>query len=43
MVGYELLANAQRDLTPEFAAQQLKALSAQYYKSLIFNSQENEY
>lgn len=43
MVGYELLANAQRDITPEFAAQQLKALSAQHYKSLIFNSQENEY
>ncbi len=31
MVGYEMLANAQRDITPEFAAQQLKQLSNIHY------------
>jgi UDPglucose--hexose-1-phosphate uridylyltransferase len=31
MVGYELLAEAQRDLTPEQAAQRLRELSDQHY------------
>jgi UDPglucose--hexose-1-phosphate uridylyltransferase len=31
MVGYELLAEAQRDLTPEQAAQRLRQLSDQHY------------
>ncbi len=33
MVGYELLAEAQRDLTPEMAADRLRALSATHYRS----------
>ncbi len=33
MVGYELLANPQRDITPERAAQQLRELSEIHYKS----------
>lgn len=33
MVGYELLANPQRDITPELAAQRLKELSTIYYKN----------
>ena len=32
MVGYELLAEAQRDLTPEQAAERLRALSDVHYK-----------
>jgi len=32
MVGYEMLANPQRDITPEFAANRLKELSAEHYK-----------
>jgi len=32
MVGYELLAEAQRDLTPEQAAKRLKALSSIHYR-----------
>lgn len=32
MVGYEMLAESQRDLTPEQAAQRLKALSDIHYK-----------
>ncbi|HTL57543.1 MAG TPA: UDP-glucose--hexose-1-phosphate uridylyltransferase [Candidatus Limnocylindrales bacterium] len=31
MVGYELLAEAQRDLTPEQAAERLRALSTKHY------------
>ncbi len=31
MVGYELLANAQRDLTPEQAAQRLREMPLQHY------------
>jgi len=31
MVGFEMLAEAQRDLTPEQAAQQLRALSTRHY------------
>lgn len=33
MVGYEMLAEAQRDLTPETAAAQLRALAADHYKA----------
>lgn len=32
MVGYEMLANPQRDITPEKAAEVLKAVSAVHYK-----------
>ncbi|WP_334030525.1 UDP-glucose--hexose-1-phosphate uridylyltransferase [Alteromonas sp. P256] len=32
MVGYEMMAEAQRDLTPEQAADRLKALSSVHYK-----------
>jgi UDPglucose--hexose-1-phosphate uridylyltransferase len=31
MVGYELLANPQRDITPESAARRLKELSETHY------------
>jgi len=31
MVGYEMLAEAQRDLTPEQAAKQLRALPDRHY------------
>jgi len=31
MVGYELLAEAQRDLTPEQAAARLRELSEEHY------------
>lgn len=33
MVGYEMLANAQRDLTPEAAAARLRALLGTHYKT----------
>lgn len=33
MVGYELLANPQRDITPELAAQKLRDLSTLHYKN----------
>jgi UDPglucose--hexose-1-phosphate uridylyltransferase len=33
MVGYELLGEAQRDLTPEQAAEQLRALSDVHYRN----------
>lgn len=32
MVGYEMLANPQRDITPEWAAEKLRALSEVHYK-----------
>lgn len=32
MVGYELLAQSQRDLTPEQAAEKLRSLSEFHYK-----------
>jgi UDPglucose--hexose-1-phosphate uridylyltransferase len=32
MVGYEMLANAQRDITPEWAAEKLRGLSDIHYK-----------
>jgi UDPglucose--hexose-1-phosphate uridylyltransferase len=34
MVGYEMMAEAQRDLTPEQAAERLRALSEIHYKQL---------
>ncbi len=34
MVGYELLANAQRDITPEFAAERLRQQKEVHYKTL---------
>ena len=33
MVGYEMLADPQRDLTPEMAAAQLRAVSARHFKA----------
>lgn len=35
MVGYEMLAEAQRDLTPEQAAERLRAVSAVHYREQI--------
>lgn len=35
MVGYEMLSEPQRDLTPEQAAARLRALSAEHYKKLL--------
>jgi UDPglucose--hexose-1-phosphate uridylyltransferase len=32
MVGYEMLANPQRDITPEFAADVLRKQSTTHYK-----------
>jgi UDPglucose--hexose-1-phosphate uridylyltransferase len=32
MVGYELLANPQRDVTPETSAQRLRGLSEVHYR-----------
>jgi UDPglucose--hexose-1-phosphate uridylyltransferase len=34
MVGYEMLANPQRDITPEQAAQQLREQSLTHYLSV---------
>jgi len=33
MVGYEMLANPQRDITAEYAAEALKNLSETHYKN----------
>ncbi len=33
MVGYELLTNPQRDITPEFSAERLRSLAEVHYKS----------
>ena len=33
MVGYEMLANPQRDVTPEWAAERLRAQSEEHYKT----------
>ncbi len=33
MVGFEMLAEAQRDLTPEQAAERLRAVAAQHYRN----------
>jgi len=32
MVGYEMLANPQRDITAEFAAEKLRSLPTVHYK-----------
>jgi UDPglucose--hexose-1-phosphate uridylyltransferase len=34
MVGYEMLANPQRDITPEWAAEKLRSLSEVHYKEV---------
>jgi UDPglucose--hexose-1-phosphate uridylyltransferase len=40
MVGYEMLANPQRDITPEMAAATLKGLSATHFKEKTIVSNE---
>ncbi|MEP7290422.1 MAG: UDP-glucose--hexose-1-phosphate uridylyltransferase [Chloroflexota bacterium] len=35
MVGYEMMAESQRDLTPEQAAERLRALPEQHYKDVV--------
>jgi UDPglucose--hexose-1-phosphate uridylyltransferase len=35
MVGYELLAEAQRDITPEEAAERLRAVGERHYRSAM--------
>ena len=35
MVGYEMLASPQRDITPEFAAQRLREMSEVHYKHTV--------
>jgi UDPglucose--hexose-1-phosphate uridylyltransferase len=42
MVGYEMLANAQRDITAEWAAEQLRHLSEVHYKEKMNRSQAEE-
>ena len=37
MVGYEMLAEPQRDITPEYSAKVLKDLSTVHYKNLVKN------
>ncbi|MNI43507.1 Galactose-1-phosphate uridylyltransferase [compost metagenome] len=34
MVGYEMLANPQRDITAEFAASRLREMSTEHYKNI---------
>jgi UDPglucose--hexose-1-phosphate uridylyltransferase len=34
MVGYEMLAMPQRDITPEWAAKRLKDVSSHHYRTL---------
>ncbi|XP_062870229.1 galactose-1-phosphate uridylyltransferase [Trichomycterus rosablanca] len=41
MVGYEMLAQEQRDLTPEQAAERLRALSEEHYKTKAKEDQAN--
>ncbi len=40
MVGYELLGEPQRDLTPEHAAAQLRALPVQHYRAFAARSRQ---
>ena len=35
MVGFELLAEAQRDLTPEQAAERLRSLPDEHYRERV--------
>jgi len=35
MVGYEMLANPQRDVTPEFSAAKLRSLSEIHFKQKV--------
>ena len=41
MVGYEMLAEPQRDVTPEFSAKILKELSTKHYKELKLAANTN--
>lgn len=41
MVGYELLAQGQRDLTPEQAAARLREVPTEHYKLTKRSSDEN--
>lgn len=41
MVGYEMLANPQRDITPEFSAARLRSLSDEHYKQNALSLQPN--
>src|SRR5688572_19337085 len=41
MVGYEMLANPQRDITPEFSAARLRSLSDEHYKQNALSLQSN--
>jgi len=38
MVGYEMLANPQRDITPEYAARRLFSMTEDHYKNRCINS-----
>lgn len=35
MVGYEMMAEPQRDITPEFSAEKLRSLPLEHYKNRI--------
>lgn len=39
MVGYELLASPQRDITPEYAANRLRDLPVEHYKTRLLKNQ----
>lgn len=41
MVGYEMLANPQRDITPEFSAARLRDLSEIHYKETLLSESSN--
>jgi UDPglucose--hexose-1-phosphate uridylyltransferase len=41
MVGYEMLANPQRDITPEFSAARLRDLSETHYKQTLLSESSN--
>jgi hypothetical protein len=42
MVGYEMLGEAQRDLTPEQAAERLRSLSDRHYGELVRMADESQ-
>lgn len=41
MVGYEMLANPQRDITPEFSAARLRGLPEVHYKQTLLSESSN--
>jgi UDPglucose--hexose-1-phosphate uridylyltransferase len=41
MVGYEMLANPQRDITPEFSADRLRSLSDIHFKNRVVSEIPN--